>query len=180
MDPVSAQVTVQRPIEEVFAYLEDVANAPEVLGHFLVEWHLTREETVGTGAGVRFRVKLPFDRFARADASIIEVRAPRRMVIAGRGGKYNRILLWAELTLAETTQGTDVSFTVETDPKYPSDRAMELLSGQRARTRRALRRAATRLRDRLEDGEVRGERIGIAGGARKPATGFRLPADAGR
>ena len=35
MDPVTVSTTIGRPREEVFAYLEDVANHPEFTDHFL-------------------------------------------------------------------------------------------------------------------------------------------------
>ena len=86
MDPVTVSTTIDRPREEVFAYLLDVANRPEYTDHYLVDWRLTREETVGRGAGARFRFKAPLNRFNWADITLIEVEAPRRIVEAGRGG----------------------------------------------------------------------------------------------
>ena len=47
------QSTIARPREEVFAYLADVANHPEFTDHFLVDWHLTREDTVRRAAPAR-------------------------------------------------------------------------------------------------------------------------------
>ena len=47
MDPVIVSVTVGRPREEVFDYLADMANHSEFTDHFLEDFHLTRENTVG-------------------------------------------------------------------------------------------------------------------------------------
>ena len=51
--------TIARPREEVFEYLADIANHAEFTDHYLVDWHLTREDSYGQGAGARFRVEAP-------------------------------------------------------------------------------------------------------------------------
>jgi uncharacterized membrane protein len=164
VDPVSVSITVGRPREEVFDYLADIANHPEFLDHFLEDFHLTREDTVGRGAGARFRVKAPLQRFSWMGVQFIEVDRPWRIVEAGRGGKYNRIRSMTVYTLepapADTTR---VKLTVETEPVTISDRLMEAL-GARSRTRRQNRRALRRLRSILEEGKRRGARVTIAGG----------------
>ena len=73
MDPVTVSVTIARPRAEVFDYLADVANHPEFKDHFLVDWHLTREDSVGRGAGARFREQLPLSRFGWGDITLVEV-----------------------------------------------------------------------------------------------------------
>jgi len=64
VDPVNVSITVARPREEVFDYLVDIANHAEFTDHYLTDWHLTREDPVGRGAGARFRVKAPLQRFS--------------------------------------------------------------------------------------------------------------------
>ena len=64
MDAVTTSVIIDAPRERVFEYLEDLANHPEFTDHYLVEWHLTRIDSVGRGAGARFRVKAPRNRFS--------------------------------------------------------------------------------------------------------------------
>jgi hypothetical protein len=51
---------------------------------------------------------------------------------------------------------------------------MEKLLRVSATTKRCHRRALERLRSILETGEQRGARTTLSGGARKPATDFRL------
>ena len=51
MDPVTAHVLIDRPREEVFDYLADIANHPEFSDHYLKEWRLTRVESFGRGPG---------------------------------------------------------------------------------------------------------------------------------
>ena len=164
MDPISVSITVGRPREEVFDYLADIANHSEFTDHFLTDWHLTREDPVGRGAGARFRVKAPLQRFNWMGVSFIEVDAPWRIVEAGRGGKYNRIRSLTVYTLEPAAGDTTrVKLTVETEPVTISDRLMEAL-GARSRTRRQNRRALRRLRSILEEGKRRGARVTIAGG----------------
>src|ERR671916_566889 len=90
VDPVQSSVTIDRPRDEVFAYLADIANHPEFSDHYLKDWRLTRIDSVGHGAGARFRVDAPCQRFGWADLTFIEVERPHRIVAGGRGGKVKR------------------------------------------------------------------------------------------
>src|SRR3954454_6974980 len=162
MEPLSVSTTIARPREDVFAYLEDIANHPEFSDHYLVDWRMTRTETAGRGAGARFRYKAPLQRFDWADVTFVEVDAPRRIVQAGRGGKGNRTRLRSVWELEPAQAGTRVTLTVETRPAMPSDRIMEAL-GQRGWLRRNGRKALKRLRRILEEGKGRGRRATIAG-----------------
>jgi uncharacterized protein YndB with AHSA1/START domain len=170
VDPVTTSVTIARPREEVFAYLSDMANHAEFTDHYLVDWRLTREDSVGYGAGARFRVKAPFARFAHADATLVELQEPHLIVERGRSGKFNRVLTRGVYELnADGDHSTRVRFTFETKPKFFSDRLQEMLGGSWW-LRRKMARGLERLRDILEDGQGRGARPTISGGARKPAS----------
>jgi uncharacterized protein YndB with AHSA1/START domain len=163
VDPVTVSVTIARPREEVFEYLADVANHPEFTDHFLKHWHLTREDSYGRGAGARFKVDAPLNRFSWADMSFVEVDPPYRIVERGSGGKYNRIRHVTTWTLTPGASGTtDVELTIETVPKFRSDRVMEILGG-RGWFRRKHSKALRRLRTILEEGRGRGTRATIAG-----------------
>jgi uncharacterized protein YndB with AHSA1/START domain len=163
VEPVTVSVTVDRPREEVFAYLADIANHPEFTDHYLVDWRMTRVDTVGRGAGGRFRFTAPLNRFDWADVTFIEVDPPRRIVQAGRGGKYNRTRLRSVYDLEPGPgQTTRVSLTVETRPTTVADRLMESL-GVRGWLKRKSAKALRRLRSILEEGEGRGRRATIAG-----------------
>lgn len=167
MDPISVSVTISRPREEVFAYLLDVANHSEFTDHYLVDWHLLREDSVGKGAGARFRIKSaanPFQRYAWADSTVVEVEAPRRIVEQGRAGKYNRIRTLGVYELEPASASTTkVTFTNATQPKTLSDRIQESM-GQRGWLKRKNGKALRRLRSILEDDRGRGERVTVAGG----------------
>ncbi len=171
MDPVSVSIVVSAPRERVFDYLQDIANHPEFTDHYLVDWHLTRMDSVGRGAGARFRVKAPGNRFSWADVTFAEVERPHRIVEVGRTGKNNRIRTLGVYELAPGPDGTTrVRFTLETIPAMLSDRLMEGF-GARAWIRRKNERALHRLRAILEEGDGGGadaargsRRVTVAGG----------------
>jgi uncharacterized protein YndB with AHSA1/START domain len=163
MDSLSVSTVISKPREEVFEYLADIANHAEFTDHYLVDWHLTREQSYGTGAGARFRIKAPFARFSWADMTFTELDPPFRIVEHGRGGKYNRIRMLGTYTLEDgPDHSTTVQYQLQTRPVQPSDRLMETFGG-RAWTRRQTAKAMRRLRAILEgDGEP-GPRPSISG-----------------
>ena len=174
MDSLRAEVTIERSPDAIYDYLVDVANHPEFLDHFLEQWHLTREDTVGVGAGVRFK-RAGMDRFAWADYTIVEAQRPLRIVARGRGGRFNRIrtVYFWELTPNATRTATSVSVDVQRDAQAPYDQLRDLLGGRR-RDLRNWRRGLRRLEAIIERGEERGSRATVSGGPRKPATGSPL------
>jgi uncharacterized protein YndB with AHSA1/START domain len=164
MDPVSVSVTIARPREEVFEYLVDVANHPEFCDHYLVDWRLTREDSYGRGAGARFRIKQPLNRFGWGDVVFAEVERPRLIVETGRMGKYNRIRTLGTYELEPGAAGTTrVTFTYESEPGNLADRLGEVL-GARPWLRRKTTRAMRRLRSILEEDRGRGRRATVAAG----------------
>jgi uncharacterized protein YndB with AHSA1/START domain len=164
VDPVTVSIVVSAPRERVFDYLQDIANHSEFTDHYLVDWHLTRMDSVGRGAGARFRVKAPGSRFSWADVTFTEVESPYRIVEVGRTGKDNRIRTLGVYDLVPAAAGTTrVRFTFETIPATLADRLLEGL-GARAWTRRKNGRAMRRLRTIIERGEGRGPRVTVAGG----------------
>jgi uncharacterized protein YndB with AHSA1/START domain len=164
MDPVMVEVTIARPREVVFEYLADIANHAEFCDHYLVDWHLTREDPYGLGAGARFKVTAPLNRFPWADVTFAEVERPRRIVETGRAGKYNRVRTIGVYDLEPGSGGTTrVTFTMETQPALLSDRILEAL-GARMWFRRQNGRALRRLRTILEEDRGRGRRATVAAG----------------
>jgi uncharacterized protein YndB with AHSA1/START domain len=182
VDPFTVEVVIARPREEVFEYLADIANHPEFCDHYLIDWHLTREDSYGVGAGARFRIKLPVrSRYAWADSTFVEVQKPRMILERGRAGKYNRILTRGLYELDEASAGTTrVRFTLETKPKLPSDRLVEGGSLGRLWMKRKAKKSLSRLRAIFEEGLDRGTRATVAGGVRKPASAFRFQTDVNR
>jgi uncharacterized protein YndB with AHSA1/START domain len=171
MHAMTVSIVVDAPREQVFDYLQDIANHPQFTDHYLVDWHLTRIDSVGRGAGARFRVKAPANRFSWADATFTEVERPHRIVEAGRTGKANRVRTLGVYELAPGASGTTrVSFTLETQPVTLSDRIMEGLGGRgwlRRKNAKALRRLRTIMEGDPVHPSVGGSsagRITVAGG----------------
>jgi uncharacterized protein YndB with AHSA1/START domain len=163
MDPVTAHVVIDRPREEVFDYLSDIANHAEFCDHFLTDWHLTRLDSKGRGAGARFRIDAPCDRFGWGDMTFIEVEPPYRIVAAGRGGKFNRNKTWTTWTLTEQGRATRVEVSTETEPALATDRIFEALTARRGWMRRRVGRSLRRLQAILEEGLDRGKRVTVGG-----------------
>lgn len=164
MDPVNDHVTIDRPRDEVFAYLADIANHSEFTDHYLTNWHLTRLDSYGRGAGARFRVGVPFQRFDWGDMTLAVVEPPHRIVAVGRFGKFNRIKTTAIWTLdVAPGGGTEVEYMFESEPAFPTDKIVESLSGQRRYFKRKVRKALRRLQAILEENEDRGKRVTVAG-----------------
>jgi uncharacterized protein YndB with AHSA1/START domain len=163
VQPFTVTTTIAKPREQIYEYLADIANHAEFTDHYLVDWHLTRVDPYGPGAGARFRIKAPMNRFAWADMTFAEMQPPFRIVERGRGGKYNRIRMLGTYTLSPGPGGTTkVQYTFETEPSQISDKLMETFGG-RSWSRRKADKAMRRLRSILEEGRDRGERASVAG-----------------
>jgi uncharacterized protein YndB with AHSA1/START domain len=170
MGPIRAEIEIDLPREQVFAVLADLAARPSFTDHFLTDFHLTRIDPVGVGAGARFRVDQPL-RKVWMDTAIVAVEAPHRIVEAGEGGRANRIpnhTVW-ELTEAGGRL-TAVRVSHWTEPPA-LDRGLELLSAASVWQERGWREALRRLRDQLESDHPLAQRIAVAGGNRY-ATGI--------
>ncbi len=171
MGPVSAEVEIDVPRRRAFEAIADLSLRPAFADHFLTDFHLTRIESSGIGAGARFRFAV-WPRAVWMDTTIAEAEAPHRLVEHGRGGRLNRI---PSTTVWELTEGpgslTTVRVSYWTEPSNPVDRALELLSGASIPYERRWREALRRLREQLESGELDQHRLALAGGNRH-ATGI--------
>ena len=163
MDPVTASIVIDRPREEVFDYLADIANHAEFTDHWMTEWRLTRIDSYGRGAGARFKAARKGERYAYGDMTFIEVDRPYRIVAAGRGGKFNRNKTWTTWTLTPQGQATQVEVTTETEPALLSDRLMEGVMLKRGWTKGRLRKSLSRLQSILEEDLDRGKRVTVGG-----------------
>jgi uncharacterized protein YndB with AHSA1/START domain len=164
MGPVSAEIEIDAPREQVFARIADLARRASFTDHFLADFHLTRLESRGIGAGARFRVVLPL-RSTWMDAAISELEQPHKVVERGRGGRGNRIpttLVW-ELTESAGSL-TSVRVSHWTEPSNPFDRAVEVLAANSIFEQRRWRVALRRLRDQLEGEQAAAPPVAIAGG----------------
>jgi uncharacterized protein YndB with AHSA1/START domain len=163
MDPVTAHVVIDRPREEVFDYLADIANHPEFSDHYLKEWRLTRVDSVGRGAGARFKIDAPIDRYAWGDMTFIDVQRPHKIVAAGREGKFNRKKTWTTWTLSPEGAGTRVEVSTESEPALATDKFIEAVTRRRGWMKRRLRKALNRMQSILEEDLDRGRRATVGG-----------------
>jgi uncharacterized protein YndB with AHSA1/START domain len=164
MGPVSAEVEIDVPRWRAFEAISDLALRPSFTDHFLADFHLTRIESTGVGAGARFRFAV-WPRQVWMDTTIAESDAPHRLLEHGCGGRVNRI---SSTTLWELTEGpgslTTVRVSYWTEPSNPVDRGLELLSGASIPYERRWREALRRLREQLESGQIGTGRMAVAGG----------------
>jgi uncharacterized protein YndB with AHSA1/START domain len=164
MGPVSAEIEIDAPRERVFEAIADLGRRPSFTDHFLEDFHLTRIESSGIGAGARFRVSSPL-RKVWMDTAIVELEPPHKLVERGRGGRGNRIPV---TTVWELTEGagslTRARVSYWTEPSNPLDRALEALAANSASAQRGWRTVLRRLRDQLESGEAAPAPVAVAGG----------------
>jgi uncharacterized protein YndB with AHSA1/START domain len=163
MDPVTANVLIDRPREEVFDYLADIANHQEFSDHYLKEWRLTRVDSVGRGAGARFKIDAPLDRFGWGDMTFIEVERPHKIVAAGRGGKFNRNKTWTTWTLSPSGNATKVEVTTEAEVNMATDKFLNAVLRRRGWLKRGLRKGLRRMQSILEEDLDRGKRATVGG-----------------
>jgi uncharacterized protein YndB with AHSA1/START domain len=171
MGPINAEVEIDVPRERVFETISDLAARPSFTDRFLSDFHLTRIEATGIGAGARFRVQAPLRSFWM-DTTIVELEAPHRIVERGHGGRVNRV---GANTVWELSEGPGSLTTVRmahwTEPTNLVDRAVEVATAASFWQQRHWREALRRLREELEADAPRVERIAVAGGNRY-ATGI--------
>jgi uncharacterized protein YndB with AHSA1/START domain len=164
MGPVSAEIDIDAPREQVFAAIADLAHRPSFTGHFLGGFHLTRIESSGVGAGARFCLSSPL-RSVWMDTAIAEIEEPHKLVERGCGGRGNRIPV---NTVWELTDGAGPLTTVRvshwSEPSNPLDRALEVLAGNSISAQRGWREALRRLRDQLEGNAAAPTPVLVAGG----------------
>ena len=171
MGPVSADIEIDLPRERVFEALADVARRPSFTDHFQSGFHLTRLDSVGVGAGARFKVGTR-RRSVWMDSAIAEVEPPHKIVEHGSGGRVNRIPTTTVWDLREGPGGlTKVHVSHWTEPSNPVDRLVESLSGAASSAERGWREALRRLREQLEAEARVADRVATAGGNRY-ATGI--------
>lgn len=167
MGPVSVDISIDAPREQVFDHICDLGRRPSWTDHFITDYRLERVEAAGEGAGARFRVGAPAG-LERMDTVITSARRPHRIDERGRGGRFNRVgvhTVW-ELEGGEGAP-TEVRLTFWTEPPDLFHRARELRAPRWWRRRWA--RAVRRLRDQLESRAESAPAVALAGADRQPS-----------
>jgi hypothetical protein len=147
MKPVTVSVNIARPREEVFAFLDVLANHEPFTNHMLVEWECSGPVS-GVGARARMRVKKP-GRPDWLDLRVIEAKPPvtttEESVSAGGRRRTRGTYLLEELPAG----GTRVSFTFS----WLRIPAIERLAAPLTRTiiRRGNQRSLVRLAEQLDE-----------------------------
>ena len=111
MKPIEVSVHVDRPREEVFAFLDVLGNHEQFCDHMLVDWTLSGPPA-GVGARARLRANVPGPK----DWSDMEVKvseAPRTTVEEAVGAKGRRRTRGTYVLDEAPGGGTDVRFTLE-------------------------------------------------------------------
>jgi len=146
MKPVTVSVDVGTPREEVFDFLDVMANHEQFNDHFMVDWELSGPPR-GVGAKANVRVKATGEK-DRTDIEVIEVDAGRRIVEEGTGGSRGKRRTRGTYLLEDLPQGgTRINFTLEFLSLPTGERLMGPL--QRAYLRRVNGKALRRLAERL-------------------------------
>jgi hypothetical protein len=145
MKPITASVRVDRPRDEVFAYLDVLANHVGFTDHMLVDWSFAGP-TSGVGAKARMRAALhgPKDWM---ELEVIESRAPITTVeetVSAKGRRRTR----GAYVLDELPDGaTDVRFELAWVKPTILDRLLSPIT--RGWLRRGNEKAMVRLGERL-------------------------------
>lgn len=108
MKPVTVSVVVLRPIEEVYDFLDLLANHESFLDHFLVDWKFSGPAR-GVGAKAEARASAPMSQ-DWTDFEVIEAERPRRIVEDGVGLKGKRHTRGTYTLEQLADGGTKVSF----------------------------------------------------------------------
>jgi hypothetical protein len=145
MKPITASVRVERPRDEVFAYLDVLANHVGFTDHMLVDWSFAGP-TSGVGAKARMRAALPGPK-DWMELEVIESRAPITTVeetVSAKGRRRTR----GAYVLDELPDGaTDVRFELAWVKPTILDRLLSPIT--RGWLRRGNEKAMVRLGERL-------------------------------
>ena len=137
MKPVTVTTTIDRPRDEIHAYLDDLMNHEAFTDHYLTDYE--RTET-----GIRVKGK--------GGGGWMEITpvesTPERIVEEGRSGRGGRRHTRGIYTLEPRDGGTVVSFTTEIEPAGIGDRLAAPLI--RSYLRKQNGRALARLKEQLE------------------------------
>jgi hypothetical protein len=147
MKPVTVSTTVPQPPQEVYEYLEVLANHERFTDHFLVEWSFSGPAR-GVGARGRARANAPASQ-DWTEFEIVEAE-PGRIVEDGVGAGGKRHTRGTYRLEGTPDGGTEVSFELEWLEASRAERLLPPLTRAfiRRPNRKSLRRLAKQLAQR--------------------------------
>lgn len=146
MKPVTVSTEVPKPREQVYEYLEVLANHEQFTDHFMVDWELSGPKR-GVGAKANVRVKATAEK-DWTDIEIVEADAGQRLVeetIGGPGASRRTRGTYRLESLPDG--GTRISFELEMLSMSRGERLMGPIN--RAYLKRVNKKAMNRLAERL-------------------------------
>lgn len=146
MKPITVSASVARPREEVFDFLDVLANHAGFNDHMFTEWSFSGPER-GVGAKGRARINAPASR-EWAEFEVVESERPGRTVEEGLSANGKRRTRGTYRLAEREGGGTDISFELAWEAAPRSERLFPPLS--RAFMHRALGKAMRRLAEQLE------------------------------
>jgi len=151
MKPVTVSIDVPQQREQVFDFLDVLANHEAFTDHFLLDWEVSGPSR-GTGARARMRVKKP----GPADwleMEVVSSERPERSVEQAVSAGGRRLTQGTYELQPGPRGGTSISFTLAWIEAPLPERLIAPLT--RAATRRANARSLRRLAERLATGTDR-------------------------
>jgi hypothetical protein len=143
--PVTVSATVSKPREEVFEFLDLLANHEGFMDHLFINWSFSGPAR-GVGAKARAKVNAPSSR-EFAEFEVVEAEAPSRLVeqgVSANGKRRTR----GTYSLEELPKGgTKISFELAWEAVPRSERLAPPLARQfiRRANGKAMRRLAKQL-----------------------------------
>ena len=143
--PVTVSIDLPQPRDEVFAFLDVMANHESFTDHMLVDWKVSGP---ATGIGSKARVTAKFGGMTdHADIEVIEVDPGHRIKERNIAAKGKRHATGTYVLSDLPNGGTHVEFTFEFERVPAFERP--LLPLMRKMIRRGNERAMTRLAEQL-------------------------------
>jgi hypothetical protein len=108
MKPVTVSIAVAKPVEEVFDFLDALANHERFLDHFLIDWSFSGAKR-GIGARARARANTPASQ-DWTEFEVIAAEAPSLLVEEGVGAGAKRRTRGTYRLEGQSDGQTEVSF----------------------------------------------------------------------
>lgn len=145
MKPIKVSTTVDRPREEVYEYLDVLANHEAFCDHFLTDWSVSGPAS-GVGAKVRVKAKAPGPE-TWIDIEVIEAHKPERTVenATSAGGKRRTCGTYTLTELPGDRTLVEFEFAYEAAPAYERAALPLMRSWLRKANEKAMERLAEQL-----------------------------------